>query len=129
MAQVLLVDGDAGAAARNRAALTARGHAVVIASDPTECAAEVRRHLPDVVVMDAVLGGVPAGFDLARALAREFPHLPLIMLSGLDDGFDADERAKQDRDGSWLPVGKYMQKPVPPEIVVAEVDHILPGAH
>jgi hypothetical protein len=51
------------------------------------------------------------------------------MLSGLDDGFDADERAEQDQEGSWLPVGKYMQKPVPPEIVVAEVDHMLPGAH
>ncbi|HYM83145.1 MAG TPA: response regulator [Candidatus Dormibacteraeota bacterium] len=127
MAEILLVDDDPKVVARNAAALAAEGHVVTAASTT----AEARRHLhavdPDVVVMEAMLDGGVAGLDLARTLAAERPTLPLIVLTRLDDHLDPDELARQDRDG-WLPVSRYLRKPVMPEVLADEIDHLVEPA-
>lgn len=126
MAEVLLVDDDQVAVARNAAALEARGHVVLAADDTTAAKAVVREQEPDVVVLEAMLDGGLAGFDLARDLARQFPSLPLIMLSRVDEHLDPKQRARQDRDGGWLPVRRFMEKPVQPDVLAYEVEHALP---
>lgn len=128
MAQVLLVDDDAADVARAEAALTAEGHTVVSIPDPGGCVDTVYRVGPDVVVMEAVFGGVVLGLDLARSLAAQFPALPLIMTSTADEVLSAQELDRQDVDG-WLPVRRYLQKPVTDEVLVYEVEHALPTAH
>jgi DNA-binding response OmpR family regulator len=127
MAHILLVDDDADLVARNTAALEADGHAVATASTTAEGLDAVRRGAPDVVVLEAMLDGAMAGFDLARTLARDFPTLPLIMLSRVDEYISDPELATQDRDDGWMPVQRFMEKPVSPEVLVYEVDHLLPA--
>ena len=129
MARILLVDDDAGVVARNVAALEADGHAVATATTTAEALVVVRGGPPDVVVLEAMLDGATAGFDLARTLAREFPALPLIMLSRVDEVISEGDLATQDRDDGWMPVARFMEKPVAPEVLVYEVDHLVPGAH
>ena len=128
MARILLVDDDAELVARNTAALEADGHAVATASTTAQGLEAVRRGAPDVVVLEAMLDGATLGFDLARTLARECPALPLIMLSRVDEVIPARELEAQDRDDGWLPVARFMEKPVAPEVLVYEVDHLLPAA-
>ena len=129
MARILLVDDDAELVARNAAALEADGHTVTTASTTAEGLDAIRNGAPDVVVLEAMLDGATAGFDLARSLAHDFPVLPLIMLSRIDEVISARELASQDRDDGWLPVSRFMEKPVAPEVLVYEVDHLLPVAH
>jgi DNA-binding response OmpR family regulator len=128
MARILLVDDDAELVARNAAALEADGHAVATASTTTQGLDAVRRGAPDVVVLEAMLDGSMAGFDLARKLARDFPALPVIMLSRVDEVISARELETQDRDDGWMPVARFLEKPVLPEVLVYEVDHLLPAA-
>ena len=129
MARILLVDDDTDLVARNRAALEADGHAVATAATTAEGLAAARRDTPDVVVLEAMLAGSTAGFDLARTLAHDFPALPLIMLSRVDEVISDRELATQDRDDGWMPVARFMEKPVAPDVLVYEVDHLLPEAH
>ena len=129
MAHILLVDDDMDLVARNRAALEADGHAVATAATTAEGLAAARRDTPDVVVLEAMLDGATAGFDLARTLAHDFPALPLIMLSRVDEVISDRELATQDRDDGWMPVARFMEKPVAPDVLVYEVDHLLPEAH
>jgi DNA-binding response OmpR family regulator len=129
MAHILLVDDDMDLVARNRAALEADGHAVATAATTAEGLAVARRDPPDIVVLEAMLDGATAGFDLARTLAHDFPALPLIMLSRVDEVISDRELATQDRDDGWMPVARFMEKPVAPEVLVYEVDHLLPEAH
>ncbi len=132
MPEILLVDDDADVVARNAAALTATGHTVATATTSAQALDEIGRHKPDVVVLEAMLDGALGGFDLARTLARQHPDLPLIMLTRVDEFISDPERARQDRDGGWIPVQRFMEKPVAPEVLVYEVDHLLPahaGAH
>ncbi len=131
MAHILLVDDDSQVAAANAAALTANGHTVATVATTAEAAAAVAQAVPDAVVLEAMLDGGFAGFDLARGFARDFPALPLIMLTRADEHLSAAERRKQDRDG-WLPVVRFMGKPVAADVLVYEVDHALPsheGSH
>ena len=129
MAHILLVDDATDLVARNRAALEADGHAVATAATTAEGLAAARHAPPDVVVLAAMLDGATAGFDLARTLAHDFPALPLIMLSRVDEVISDRELATQDRDDGWMPVARFMEKPVAPEVLVYEVDHLLPEAH
>jgi CheY-like chemotaxis protein len=128
MANILLVDDDPQTVAVGTAALEANGHTVAAVSTTAEATAAISHELPDVVVLEAMLDGAYAGFDLARSLAHDFPTLPLIMLTRADEHLTAKERTSQDRD-KWLPVQRFMEKPVSPDVLVYEVDHLLPGAH
>ena len=128
MTEILLVDDDAGLVARNAAALTADGHSVTLASTEAEALDAIRKRRPDVVILEGMLDGAYAGFDLARSLARDFPTLPLIMLTRADEHLSRSERSAQDRD-DWLPVQRYLEKPVSTDVLGYEVDHLLPGAH
>jgi two-component system phosphate regulon response regulator OmpR len=129
MARILLVDDDANVVAINRQALETGGYAVTTASTTTEAHAAIGREMPDVVVLEAMLDGATAGFDLARSLAHENPDLPLIMLSRVDESLSASERASQDRDDGWMPVTRFMEKPVAPDVLVYEVDHLAKAGH
>jgi DNA-binding response OmpR family regulator len=129
MAHILLVDDDADVVSRNRAALEASGNAVSTAATTAQALDAIRSHTPDLVVLEAMLDGGLAGFDLARTLAKEFPALHLIMVSRVDEHLSAKERAAQDRDDGWMPVDRFMEKPLSPDVLVYEVDHIVGAAH
>ncbi len=126
MANILLVDDDRQVAAANAAALTANGHTVATATTTAEAAAAVATAVPDAVILEAMLDGAFAGLDFARTLAHDHPTLPLIMLTRADDHLSASERRRQDRDG-WLPVVRYMEKPVSADVLLYELDHALPA--
>jgi len=128
MANILLVDDDTQVAAVNAAALEAVGHSVTIVSTPAEAAEIAHNEAPDLVVLEGMLQGSYSGFELAKSLAWDFPTLPLIMLTRADDHFTPKERSAQDRDG-WLPVQRYLEKPVSTDVLTYEVEHLLPGGH
>jgi CheY-like chemotaxis protein len=129
MGRILLVDDDPAVVAGNVTALEAGGHTVVTASTTSEARAAIGRQIPDVVVLEAMLDGATAGFDLARSLAHDHPSLPLIMLSRVDEHLTAAQRASQDRDDGWMPVQRFMEKPLSPDVLVYEVDHLVEAAH
>lgn len=128
MAHILLVDDEVEVVKRNVKALEADGHRVTVASTTGEALSVVRGDEPDAVVLEAMLDGSLAGFDLARSLAHRFPTLPLVMLTRVDEYISDAELARQDRDGGWLPVHRFLQKPVMPEVLAYEVDHLLEAA-
>jgi CheY-like chemotaxis protein len=127
MAHILLVDDDPASIARNTEAIQNDGHSVSSSSTPADAVRFVRNELPDLVVMEAVMGGKLSGLDLARSLAQDHPDLPLIMLTKADDLMSDEQLASQDTDG-WIPVRRYLEKPVMIDVLVDEIDHLLPEA-
>lgn len=125
MARILVVDDEAEGVERMVAALRAGGHLVSVERTAADALAAVRRVPPDLVVLEALLDGDVGGIALAHTLAREAPRLPLIMLTRLDELLGRQERRSQDRDGGWIPVDRFLEKPVMPEVLAQEVDHVL----
>jgi DNA-binding response OmpR family regulator len=124
MANILLVDDDADVVERHTSALTADDHDVTVAATTSDALDAVRRDQPDAVVLEAMLDGTLAGFDLARTLAREYPAVPLLMVTRADEVLTPGQRERQDRDG-WLPVDRYLAKPVMPDVLTYVLDHLL----
>jgi DNA-binding NtrC family response regulator len=124
MAHILLVDDDKAAVAASAAAIELLGHSVTASSTTAEAREAIHRETPDLVVLEAVLGGKTTGIDLAKSLAKEYPQLPLIMLTRADERFSRNELARQDRDG-WIPVKRYLEKPVLGDVLAYEVEHQL----
>jgi DNA-binding response OmpR family regulator len=125
MASILLVDDDADLARRHAHALTAGGHAVTVTATTAAALDAARRNRPDAVVLEAMLDGGHAGFDLARAFASEYPTMPMVMVTRADEVLTADQRRAQDHDEGWIPVDRYLAKPIMPEVLVYEIDHVL----
>jgi CheY-like chemotaxis protein len=79
---VLLVDDEDGVRVTLRRQLIARGHTVLEASHGAEALAVVRmrRGNLDLVLADVVMPEMN-GTELAATLGREFPALPVILMS------------------------------------------------
>ncbi len=126
MAHILLVDDDPVAVASEAQAIETMGHSVECTSSPAEAVAAVRRDAPDLVVLEAILGGKFAGMELAKEIAETYPDLPMIMLTRADEKLSREELSRQDRDDGWLPVNRYLEKPVLEDVLATEVEHLLP---
>lgn len=125
MTTILLVDDDPTVVDRNAAELRAAGFLVETVASAATALDRIRQGRLDLVVLEGLLDGGLGGFELARTLARDVPELPLIMVTRADEVLDPAERARQDRDGGWLPVVRYLEKPVMPEVLAYEVGHVL----
>jgi DNA-binding response OmpR family regulator len=125
MAQILLVDDDQDLVEMNKTVLTQRGHNVTVAYSAAEASKIAQANLPDLAVLDVMMEDKTVGFALARELHQLSPKLPMIMLTGirkemdLGYGFEPDE--------TWLPVSKFMEKPINPRILADEVEKLLAG--
>jgi CheY-like chemotaxis protein len=128
MAHILLVDDDPEVVAGNAEAIESLGHSVSCTSTPAEAFEAMRESKPDLVVLEAMFGGEFSGFDFAHELAESHPDLPLIMLTRADEELSADELASQDRDEAWVPVQRYLAKPVLSDVLTYEIEHLLESA-
>jgi CheY-like chemotaxis protein len=119
VAKILIIDDDPVARRVLHAALTAKNHQTVIASDAAAAISEAQRSRPDLILLDL---GLPAGGGmLVLQRLATFPRLaviPVVVISGQDPAaaaqpaLDAGARA-------------FLPKPVRPEDVVAKVEELL----
>ncbi len=84
--QVLLVDDDEVNLLLTALALRERGFDIVEASSGEAALEHLRSHMPDIVVLDAIMPGLN-GFDTCVALRKlpGYENAPVLMLTGLDD--------------------------------------------
>ena len=74
---------------------------------------------PDLVILDIMMEQADAGFDAAQWFAREYPGLPVLMLSSIADAADSLF------DTSTLGVADLVNKPISPEELLAKVQRLL----
>jgi len=123
MAKVLLIDDDVDLVEMYSLVLRHRGHDVQCAYTAAEARKVLRAGPPDLVVLDVMMESQTAGFELAREIHKLYPELPVIMPSGVHQATGVPFRFEPDED--WLPVVKFMDKPVVPEALVDEIEAIL----
>lgn len=128
---ILLVDDDDDLLEVNRLALEAAGFGVHIAHHSAEALAIVQQHTIHGIVLDVMMQTRDEGFHLARVLRKtpQTRNVPILMLTGVNA-----ESARQghplrlsddDRDEMWLPVDRFLDKPVSPERLIAMLRELL----
>ena len=99
--------------------LTAHGYDVRAYADKPSAEAGFERELPDLALLDIMLGeDMDGGFDLCMELRKLSPTLPVIFLTARNS--DADRISSQ-RMTAW----DYITKPVSLEFLVARVHALL----
>jgi CheY-like chemotaxis protein len=125
MAHILLVDDDQDLVEMNKTVLTQRGHNVTVAYSAAEARQAAQEKLPDLAVLDVMMEDKTVGFDLARRLHEMSPQLPMIMLTGIRKDMQLGYSFQPDE--TWLPVSKFIEKPINPRVLADEVDKLLAG--
>jgi len=123
MAHILLVDDDQDLVEMNQTILTQRGHQVTVAYSAAEALTKVESIKPDLAILDVMMEDKTIGFDLARKLHARFPDMPMIMLTGIKKELELSYTFEPDE--TWLPVSKFMEKPVNPRILADEAEKLL----
>jgi CheY-like chemotaxis protein len=123
MAKILLVDDDVDLVNMNRAVLERRGHQVIGAYAASEARQALAKGRPDIAVLDVMMESSSAGFELARDVHQAYPDLPMIILSGIHEATGVPFRFSPDDD--WLPVLKFLDKPVEPSELAGEIEAVL----
>ena len=113
---VLVVDDEPQILRVMRAGLPARGYEVRTASDGDEALEEIRKEMPDIVILDLVMPGM-TGLEVCRRV-REFARVPIIVLSA--KGGERDKVAALDSGAD-----DYVTKPFGMDELLARVRAVL----
>jgi len=123
MAKILVVDDEPDIVRVVVKIMEARGHVVATAKDgPTALDAAVR-DVPDVIILDVNLPKMD-GFEVCRRLksGAATKHIPIVMMT-------AAYVSVQDADkGTELGADEYVIKPFLREVLIHNVERLLPGA-
>jgi CheY-like chemotaxis protein len=119
---ILLVDDDPVFVEAMRAVLESV-YAVRSAANGKEAYQRIREERPDLIVLDVMMDYLSEGFDVARRL-RQDPNtqaIPIIMLTGVDQMYNY----RMEVDESWVPCDRYLEKPVSPDLLLAEAKALI----
>lgn len=81
MAAILLIEDNAELLAQIQGALEAEGHAVRPAADGADGLALLAQQSFDLVITDILMPGLD-GIEVLKAIRRDRPRLPVIVMSG-----------------------------------------------
>jgi len=124
---VLLVDDDVDLLDINRITLEAAGFNVLTAENGDEAMRLAATNRVDVAVLDVMMTTPTEGFLLARAMRQDdrTKQIPLLMLTSVNAEHESQGSSfrltDHDRDPQWLPVDRFVDKPVKPEDLVSMV--------
>ncbi len=122
---ILLVDDDPELVESNKLLLEAEGFAVQVAYDGASGLQAALKFKPDLMILDVMMATDTEGFEVSRSIPEmtDLQDMPVIILTGicakkqLPYGFEPDE--------TWLPCKAVLEKPVIPELLLAEVHKLL----
>jgi len=111
--------------------LESKGYVVRAQNDDKDLVDNVVAFSADLVILDVMLPeDSGAGFKMARALKADerTSDLPVLMLTAVNEaGIYPGTFSDKDRDDSWLPVDRFVEKPVVPDVLLAKVGELCPN--
>ncbi|OGV57974.1 MAG: hypothetical protein A2283_15530 [Lentisphaerae bacterium RIFOXYA12_FULL_48_11] len=125
MKKILMVDDDIEFLQASKAMIESAGYTVITANDANSGIRLAKDEFPHLVILDVMMATDTEGFQVSRRL-RDFPelgNLPVILLTGIRKAMGVGPSIKPDE--KWLPVCSIMDKPVAPEILLAEISRLL----
>ncbi|MDM7995280.1 MAG: response regulator [Acidobacteriota bacterium] len=124
---VLLVDDDSDFNEINRMALERAGFKVFTAENSAAAKKILAVQSIDVAVLDVMMDTPTEGFDLARDMRQDpkTKRIPLLMLTSVNTKNEEVGSfvrfTDRERDREWLPVDRFVDKPIKPEELVSAI--------
>lgn len=124
--KILVTDDDQDIRDSLQAILEAQDYTVVTAADKEEGMEKIKSEKPDLMILDVMMTTWQDGFEMARELKEdpEYKSIPILMLTGVKDKTGIDFKSTAG-DSTWNPVDGFLEKPVDPEVLLAEIKKLL----
>ncbi len=131
--KILVVDDDKDLVKALSLVLESRGYAVVVAHDGPSGIDATERERPDLVLLDVMMPEGTEGFHVVWNLRNRpeayFRQLPIIILTAIHQQtslrFHPDAEDGTYGAGEYLPVQGFVDKPIQPGALIAEVEKVL----
>lgn len=125
-AKIMVVDDDPCFRESLQTILASRHYTVITAGDRKEGMDKIKTEKPDLLILDIMMSSWLDGLDMSKKLKKDlnFRNMPIIILTGVKEKTIYDFRP---RNGGpdWCSVDAYLDKPVEPDILLAEIDRLL----
>ncbi len=118
-AKLLVVDDDEQMRSFLSFLLESKGYSVVQASNGKEAQSRCQETLPDLVITDLIMPE-QEGLETIHSICRQWPHLPVIAISGVLGGAYLEVAKKMGADA-------VIRKPFAPEVILNEVRRLTAG--
>ena len=129
MKKIYIIDDDRDIVESMSMVLKANGYEVAAQYNDENVIENVSQYNPDLIILDVMFPeNNSIGFEIARDLKRnnKLTNIPIIMLSAVNErGIYLGRFTNQDIDETWLPVSKFLDKPVQPKELLLQVKSIL----
>ena len=124
--KILIIDDDQDLTSALQAVLESNQYAVSIAANKTEGMEKIESVKPDLIILDVMMETWQDGFELARELKKnsDYKDMPILMLTGIEDKTGLEFKSEAG-DYEWLPAEGFLDKPVEPAALLAEVKKLL----
>ena len=125
-ATILVIDDDEDIRLAVQALLESRDYTVHTAATKEEGLEKFASVKPDLAILDVMMVSWQDGFELARELKKDpdLKNVPILMLTGVENKTGLEFKSAAG-DEEWLPVEGFLDKPVEPQVLLAEVDKLL----
>jgi len=124
--KILVVDDDVDLCESLRLIFDGAGYETLTAASRTEGMEKIKTQRPDLIILDVMMETWQDGFEMSRDLKKdpELQRTPILMLTSITEitGIDVKSSAG---DPTWLPVDAFLDKPVSPAALLAEVKRLL----
>ena len=124
--KILIVEDDLDFTKALKVTLESEQYAVVTAADRTEGMEKIRNDKPDLVILDVMMSTWSDGFEMSRELKKDpqYKNIPILILTAVKDRTGIGFKSTAG-DPVWLPVDGFLDKPVEPQILLAEVEKLM----
>jgi len=123
---ILVIDDDPDVVEALRTILESVGYVVDSASDGDSGLAKMRAKKPDMVILDVMMRKETEGFHVSYVIKNDptLAKIPILMLTAI--GEKTGMKFSPDKDGAYLPVEAFVEKPIEPKDLLARVEKLLP---
>ena len=121
--KVLVIDDDPIFVKSTRAILESHGYQVDSAPNGEEGLAKIKQGNPDLVLLDVMMDWVLEGVSISQEMMaqRELQGIPIIMVTSIR----STEHQGLFPQDQYLHINSWLDKPCPPQKLVAEVEKTL----
>ncbi len=125
-AKIVIADDDPDIRESLQAILESQQYTVVAAVDKTDGMEKIKAEKPDLAILDVMMSSWEDGFLMSRELKKDpqFKDMPILMLTGIKNETGIDFKSTAG-DPKWCPVDAFLEKPIEPDILLAEVSKLL----
>lgn len=131
--RILVVDDDPDIVESIKLVLAANSYQVTTAGNAEDGLARARGDKPDLILLDVMMPEGTEGFEFVWELRADsdaaVKNIPVVVLTAIHDTtelrFYPEQSDSTYKEGEYLPVQGFIDKPVEPRSLLAKIDKVL----